>query len=103
MALPVLLPISAKRGARHIGIAVRKRRVLSLARTVGMKQTVTIAESVTNEAEGLLRRLDPFGSTECRPGIGDAGDHQAVPVDQHLVVASGTHAFRSRFVQRCWR
>ena len=40
-----------------------------------------------DEGEGAFGERDPSGLVESGPGAGERGDHEAVPVRQHLVVA----------------
>ena len=79
-------------GARHVGVVVERAAVQPLAGAVGMEQAaVLVAHRVHDEAPGAHRRGQPVVALEDGRRVGERGDHQAVPVGQHLVVPARPH------------
>ena len=54
------------------------------------------------KSKARARHVDPVGLAEQRAGVGERGDHQPVPVGQHLVVEAGPHALLAR-ARAAWR
>jgi hypothetical protein len=55
-------------------------------------QDFAVPQQAQHVVEGLLGLANPVLAIEHQPGFGKRGDHQAVPVGQHLVVEAGRDA-----------
>ncbi len=60
-----------------------------------MAEAVALGHRFGDETECAGRKLDPFLFAEEPARIGERGDHQAVPVGEHLVVEAGANALRA--------
>ena len=87
-------------GARHVGVVVERAAMQPLAGAMGMEQpAVVVAHPVHDEAPGADRGGQPVVALEHGGGVGERGDHQAVPVGQHLVVPARPHALVAHRLQ----
>ena len=91
------------RGARHVGVIVEHRRGLEPAVAIAVVEPSVGGHAVAHEGEGGGRCCDPVGAVEHRANGGKGVDHEAVPVGEHLVVATRRHALRPLTEQRLAR
>ena len=54
-----------------------------------------------DESEGAGGARDPLSAIERKPGFGERGDHQPVPVGEDLVIEPGADSRRARLQEQC--
>ncbi len=87
-------------GTRHIGVIIEQSRMHCPAKTVAVREAAVGFHGMGRQGdEGLLRRVDPMRLVKIMPGAGEGGDHQAVPVGQHLVIKAWPDPLLPRFKQ----
>ena len=79
----------------HVGVVVDDRGMALPPRAPGMRQAIALAHRGRDEGEGLLRKPQPIGAGEDARGMSERGNHQPVPVGQHLVVEAGANTRRA--------
>ena len=80
-------------GLAHLGIVVDEGGLQASAVQRAVGQAVAVgAERPADGAERVAGHPQPLGPAAIAGGLGEAPDHQAVPVGQHLVVAGGWDA-----------
>ena len=84
--------IEAQRGPDHVGVVAGVALHLGLAGAIGVGEAAVRLHALADEIEGGGRGFQPIGAVEHACGMGERGDHQAVPVGQHLVVPAGADA-----------
>ena len=85
----------AQRAPDHVGVVAGGAGRLGLAGAPGMGEPAVLLHVLHDEAEGGGGGLQPLGAVEHARGVGERGDHQPVPVGQHLVVPAGANAARA--------
>ena len=83
----------------HRGVVGRKTGNEKLSGTPGMAEPTIAGHRCCDECEGTPREIAPHRLRESNCRTCQCGDHQAVPVRQHLVVETGTNPRRAAHQQ----
>ena len=88
--------MQAQRRPDHVGVVARGGGRVGAAVAKGVLQPAVSEHARGDKVERTLGELEPGGCIEDDRGARERGDHQPVPVGEHLVVPARAHALGAR-------
>ena len=82
-------------GVGHFRVVLEEREIQRPTVAPAVDKSAILAHPLHDKPECGFGPCQPFRLIEHRAGLGQGGDHQAVPISQHLIVASRPDTLRS--------